>query len=127
TKPIQAKPGQASRGGRRGTPRPALITRSSATPRANRVKISVTGEISFRASLVATNEIPQKTIAARAPSRGAEALRPFHEGRRQQRDQDLVVAGEAVAAPHADGRAVHDVGVGPVRLDEVQVNGGEVL
>jgi hypothetical protein len=46
------------------------MARSRATPRAKRVKISVTGEISRSASLVATKEIPQKTTASRTPSRG---------------------------------------------------------
>jgi hypothetical protein len=53
------------------------MARSSATPRAKRVKIRVTGETSTSATLVATNEMPQKTIATRAPRRGGAVLRPF--------------------------------------------------
>jgi hypothetical protein len=52
------------------------MARSRATPNAKRVKISVTGEISSSAALVATKEMPQKTMAARTPARGGAAYTP---------------------------------------------------
>src|SRR5215813_4790747 len=53
---------------------------------------------------------------------------PTDDTSREQRNHQLVMPGDAVAAPHAAGhRAPHDVRQGAVVLDEVEVGGGEVL
>src|SRR5437016_1169039 len=69
-KPITARAGQDRRGGQAVPPRRRTISRSSAVPRANRVKIRVVGDISRSAALVATNERPHRTTAVSAPVRG---------------------------------------------------------
>ena len=70
TKPISASGPHESRGGTSGRRRAASVASSSAVPSAEREKMSVTGEISRSAALVATNEIPQRTTARKACRRG---------------------------------------------------------
>src|SRR5438552_10758726 len=72
-KPMTIRKGHELRGGRDCPPRSRTIMSSSATPRANRVKMSVGGEISRSAALVATNEMPEKITAARAARRGGRS------------------------------------------------------
>src|SRR5882724_2487583 len=69
-KPIKARAAHAARGGNGLCPRNRARQKSNAVPSANRVNISVTGEISLSAALVATNEIPQNTTAKKAAIRG---------------------------------------------------------
>src|SRR2546421_7181996 len=74
TKPISASAGHEVRGGSGDAPRSDTMASNNAVPSANRVKMSVTGEISRNAALVATNEMPQSTIARSAATRGESVL-----------------------------------------------------
>src|ERR1044071_1051817 len=73
-KPINANEAHVVLGGRMPEPWRLTMISRSATPSANRVKISVGGDISRRAALVATKEMPQKTTARRAAMRGGKAI-----------------------------------------------------
>src|SRR5688572_729890 len=62
--PISASCFHAFRGGSSRT-----SASNTSAPMTNRQKISVTGDTSRRAAFVATNEIPQKTMAMKARKR----------------------------------------------------------
>src|SRR6185436_5393635 len=54
------------------------------------------------------------------------ALLRLDQGRGEERQQDLVMAGQAVAAPDALGRTLDDIDPRAIGLDEIEVRGGEV-
>src|ERR1043166_6369562 len=82
TKPIKARAGQASLGGKGFSPFSARILKSSAVPKAKRVKIKVTGESSRSAAFVATNEQPHIRIVSDKAIGGGNVFRMPRQAKR---------------------------------------------